>query len=488
MIKCGVNMQGTQKEDLNVENQTPKAKRNADVLSPPNEWDLKKNKMADKQDLVEPPEWAQKLATKQDIDALLDKFKLEYFDPLKTQLMGQIAKVEKDISVKIPAKIDKVESDLKSAIDFQSLEINDVDKKVSDLQIDNRNLNNRINQLHEIIQNERCEKIELRNKVIELEDRQRRDNLVIEGLPDKKGETPRQCETEARKFIKNTLDVPNADKIVIGRCHRMGAFKEDKCRATVIKFDHYKQRESVWSKGKGLPNESTQKVKENFSKESEKARTKMYPIMKAARSKGYYSKLESNRLIIRDHDKGINLSCTMDSLHQLPDDLNPEKLFTPVKNNITCYYTLFSPHSSFYECSFDEDGFTYNCLEQYYIRKNAISMGEHVLANKVMGIRDPAVMKSMSKGKFDNLDLDIRQNHLKEGMKLKYTQNDRLMDLLKDTLGTTLVESSPFDLTWGSGLRITHVNAHSGNYEGQNLHGKLLMEVREEMAADKDWN
>ena len=97
-------------------------------------------------------------------------------------------------------------------------------------------------------------------------------------------------------------------------------------------------------------------------------------------------------------------------------------------------------------------------------------------------------MKSMSKGKFDNLDLDIRQNHLKEGMKLKYTQNDRLMDLLKDTLGTTLVESSPFDLTWGSGLRITHANAHSGNYEGQNLHGKLLMEVREEIAAEKDWN
>ena len=440
--------------------------------------------MADKK---ESPAWAKDLATKKDISELLDKFKLEYFDPLKSQLMGQIAKVEKDIAEKIPAKIDKVERELKNALEFQSMEINDVDKKVSDLQKDNRNLNNRINQLHEIIQNERCEKLELQNKVIELEDRQRRDNLVIEGLPDKRGETPRQCESEARKFFKNTLEVPNADKIVIGRCHRMGAFKEDKCRSTVIKFDHYK-RESVWSKGKGLPNESSQKVKENFSKASEKARTKMYPIMKAARSKGYYSKLESNKLIIRDHDKGINLSCTLDNLDQLPEDLNPEKLFTPVKNNITCYYTLFSPHSSLYECSFEEDGYTYNCLEQYFIRKNALSVGDHVLANKVMGIKDPAIMKGMARGKFDNLELDIKQNHIKEGMKLKYSQNERLMDLLKDTLGPSLVESSPFDLTWGSGLRLTHANAHSGNYQGQNLHGKLLMEVREEMAAEMDWS
>ena len=105
-----------------------------------------------------------------------------------------------------------------------------------------------------------------------------------------------------------------------------------------------------------------------------------------------------------------------------------------------------------------------------------------------MGISDPAVIKSMARGKFEALDLDTKQNHIKNGMKLKYGQNERLLDLLKETRSTTLVESSPYDLTWGSGLRITHPNAHSNNYVGQNLHGKLLMEVREEFGRDMDWD
>ncbi len=479
-------MSGAQGEDSS-DNSTSN-KRPSDVLSPPSSTDSKKNKMADKEELLEKPRWAQDLATKNDISDLLDRFKVQYFDPLKEQVFGQIAKVEKDIQEKIPARIEKMENEFKQSMQFHSSELSDVGKKVSALEKDNSVLCTRINQLHEIIQHERQEKCELKNKIIELEDRQRRDNLVIEGLPEEKGETPKQCEKLARKFLKDTLELPNADNIVIGRVHRVGAPKDNKNRATVIKFDHYKERESVWAKGKGLPNEGVHKVKENFSKESEKARTKLYPIMRAARSKGYYSKLEGHKLIVRDHDKGINLTCTLDTLHQLPKDLDPEKLFTPVKDNVTCYYTLFSPHSSFFPCSFnDEDGYDYNCLEQYYIRKNALSIGDNVLAVKVMGVSDPSVMKSMAKGKFDGLDLDIRQNHLKNGMKLKYGQCERLKTLLKDTLGTTLVESSPYDLTWGSGLRMTHALAHSGNYEGLNLHGKLLSEVRDEF-QEEDWD
>ena len=74
-----------------------------------------------------------------------------------------------------------------------------------------------------------------------------------------------------------------------------------------------------------------------------------------------------------------------------------------------------------------------------------------------MGVSDPAVMKQMAKGKFERLPLDTKQNTLKNGMLLKYGQNDHLMSLLKDTSGTVLAESSPFDLTWGTGKRITGV-------------------------------
>ena len=304
-----------------------------------------------------------------------------------------------------------------------------MEKSVSDLSKDNSFLEVRVNQLFEMVDNERREKALIVNKLTELEDRQRRDNLVFEGVPDKKGETPRDCVKTIRKHLKDTLNVPNADDIVIGRAHRLGPFKEGQNRQTILKFDRYQEREKVWSKGKELPHTSSHKVKENYCKETEKARSKLYPLMKIARSKGYFAKLEGHKLIVRDNEN-VNVTCTLDDLSQLPADLSPAKLFTPVKNGVTLYYTLFSPHSSFYKCEFHEGTVLFNCLEQYIVHKNALTIKDEKLARQVLGVHDPVVMKAMAKGKFDKIDLDIKQDHVKNGMKLKYSQNEDLKELL----------------------------------------------------------
>ncbi len=74
---------------------TPSTKRTNDVLSPPNLTDNKKTKMADPSVM---PEWAKKLPNKEDMQGMLDKFKLDVFDPFKDQLLGRIEKIEKDFS------------------------------------------------------------------------------------------------------------------------------------------------------------------------------------------------------------------------------------------------------------------------------------------------------------------------------------------------------------------------------------------------------
>ncbi len=459
---------------------TPGAKRDSEVLSPPNSAHTKKSKMADN---VNPSaEWTTKFQT--DLIALM---KQQVFDPFKKELLERVEKLEIEVD-----KIPTIQEDVQTAIDnsnFNESETLKLDKRVCDLEKDNTFLNIRCNQLYEMVKNERREKMEIKNKLSEVEDRQRRDNLVFEGVPDKKGETASECATNMRKHLKDTLNVPNADNIVIGRVHRLGAFKEGENRQTIIKFDRFQEREKVWAKGKGLASDSSHKIKENFSKESEKARSKLYPLMRAARNKGYFAKLEGHKLIVRDtrDGKNLNVTCTLDNTSQLPADLDPEKLFTPSKNGVTLYYTLFSPHSSFYECEFTQNGYTYNCLEQYIIRKNALTIKDNDLARRVMGVHDPAVMKSMAKGKFDKIDLDIKQQHMRDGMKLKYGQNERLKALLKDSVGTTLAEASPFDQTWGTGRRMTHAEAFK-NWPGQNLHGKILMEVRDEFAHEEDWD
>ncbi len=66
-------------------------------------------------------------------------------------------------------------------------------------------------------------------------------------MADCQGETPQQWEKKAKYFVKDTKD-----KLVFGRCHRVGLFKDNQSRKTIIKFDHYKQREKVVEEGKNL--------------------------------------------------------------------------------------------------------------------------------------------------------------------------------------------------------------------------------------------
>ena len=59
-------------------------------------------------------------------------------------------------------------------------------------------------------------------KLTELEDRSRRNNVRIDGIPETPNETWENCEEEVRKIIKNKLDI--TDDIEIDPCHCMGKF------------------------------------------------------------------------------------------------------------------------------------------------------------------------------------------------------------------------------------------------------------------------
>ncbi len=237
---------------------TPQAdnKRKSSVLSPPPAGlvDTKKNKMAS----TEKPDWANEFATKDYMDDLFNRFKKEIITPLETKLMGRMDKIEKDVEsldsiVKdLPARITNTETEFKNSIEFQSKSIGDVKEEVSDLKSENKRLESKLNQLYEMVESDHMDKADMKNKLTDMEDRSRRDNLVIEGLSDTQGETPRQCEEKAKTFFKDTLKVNNADNLVIGRCHRIGKFDANKCRQTIVKFDRFKQREAVFQKGKSL--------------------------------------------------------------------------------------------------------------------------------------------------------------------------------------------------------------------------------------------
>ena len=82
-------------------------------------------------------------------------------------------------------------------------------------------------------------------KVVELEDRSRRNNLRIDGITEKENETWDECEQEVQSLIKDKLGI--AEKIVIERAHRIkkkgNSENSGKPRTIVCRFRNFKVRQ-----------------------------------------------------------------------------------------------------------------------------------------------------------------------------------------------------------------------------------------------------
>ena len=74
-----------------------------------------------------------------------------------------------------------------------------------------------------------------------------------------------------------------------------------------------------------------------------------------------------------------------------------------------------------------------------------------------------------------------------KGNKAKFSQNQALADFLVETNSKVLVEASPYDTIWGIGLSQDDKNIENPHcWNGQNLLGFALMEVRDSLRTEMD--
>lgn len=155
-------------------------------------------------------------------------------------------------------------------------------------------------------------------------------------------------------------------------------------------------------------------------------------------------------------------------------------------------YTIFlkGPFSQWYKADFTDpkDGKVFNCCEQWMMYQKAMLFKDYEIAQKIMDTEKPREQKALGRQVKNYVDAAwnaVRKEVVKNGNRLKFTQNKGLLLYLKDTVGTTLVEANPEDSIWGVGLAADDPKIQDkANWKGLNLLGEVLTELRIELIGE----
>lgn len=128
--------------------------------------------------------------------------------------------------------------------------------------------------------------------------------------------------------------------------------------------------------------------------------------------------------------------------------------------------------------------------EQYFMYIKAITFHDDKIAEQILreGI-DPKKAKKLGR-KVSNYDNDVwdklRYRVMLKANMLKYTQNEQLKKNLLDPKfdGKHFVEASPFDNIWGIMCDERDAKDDQSNWNGLNLLGQVLDEVREKLSNE----
>lgn len=161
-----------------------------------------------------------------------------------------------------------------------------------------------------------------------------------------------------------------------------------------------------------------------------------------------------------------------------------------------------------YMCPITEDGKTFNCCEQYMMYHKAATFGDDAIMAAILAEPRPTRQKGLGKEvkgfvaeDWDKVKYDIvlRSNMLKfgngmagNGDNFVYGPSGKrdqeavsLREVILATGERVLAEASRFDRVWGIGFTAAEAQKWPRQHWGDNLLGKVLMEVRNNLRAEE---
>jgi ribA/ribD-fused uncharacterized protein len=158
---------------------------------------------------------------------------------------------------------------------------------------------------------------------------------------------------------------------------------------------------------------------------------------------------------------------------------------------VTDKYVFFwgSEFSNWDDCRFKYKNLNFYSTEQAFMYEKALHFGDIETAEEIIKTPHPKTCKELGRmvknfnaEEWSKVSYDI----MVDVNYAKYKQNIRHRALLIATEDKIIVEASPFDTIWGIGLHWRDDKVlDEANWLGQNLLGKALMRVRDELTKNK---
>ena len=151
----------------------------------------------------------------------------------------------------------------------------------------------------------------------------------------------------------------------------------------------------------------------------------------------------------------------------------------------THLYFLRGVLSNFEKCYIKYRGHLFATTEQAFMWEKAVFFNDHESASKILKEENPAKAKKLGRevknfddSKWSEVCYEIMYKINYE----KYSQNTRLKNILLNTGDKMIIEANPRDTRWAIGLSAEDDRVlDESQWQGENLLGKVLMQVRQEL-------
>ena len=379
----------------------------------------------------------------------------------------------------------KIQNEIKKAVDklvseeSQSSKLDDVVKSVEHLSSAFDSLRQDIQSMKtdfkfvkimkEDVSALRLQNTMLLQKMNNLEDYSRRENVTINGIPEKRGEN---CFVICQDLLRQCFGM---GRVEIVRAHRLGNPNEQR-RPIIMRFAHFEDKMRVMQSRAALRGTNVY-IDDHYSNETLRQRQSMYPLLKEMKKIDPHAQLRGGQIFTKGRLYGIS------NAYELP--INGHNTCTQTKANTTLFSGRFSHLSNLHPVQLEIENRTWSSVEQFYQFSKAIDAKQEEVAKQILITTDP--VEAMSIGRRVKASAEWNQVKgpamMKKAMLIKFKIPPMSLSL-KNT-GLNIGEATRSKL-WGIGKTMSEDSAfESRTWTGFNQTGELLKEVKKILVLDK---